>query len=351
MSRRIHRSKSRSPITLSFYSKQRRQSRGRARYLRPLTAHMRGNMPTSLRRSRSPVNFSRNTQVKASASTTRTSLARSKIQSPQYSLTSHHKINTSRVLRPHRSSSLRSPQPSFDPSHEFGGSQQWGDVPTGTSPTDWPQGMGPVLVISIRPERMNKFAQRMGPWMKHMKRFPATDGRTINTRQWVASRKVLYTKMTPGQMGCYDSHVRIWETIARSPHSVVTVLEDDVDWCTSNVCAKINQSLEELKRTHVSWDWLCWGHGPWAFDKNSPVQGLSMWRKPGMCQGFFAYTLTRSMAQKLVSQCRPYKGPAVDKWFYDEFVKKNNVNALCIEPRLCWVVSGESDTDIQKMRR
>jgi GR25 family glycosyltransferase involved in LPS biosynthesis len=191
----------------------------------------------------------------------------------------------------------------------------------------------------------------MGPWMKHMRRFPATDGRLIDKRKWALTKKVVNSNMTPGRMGCYDSHVRIWESIARSPHPVVTVLEDDVDWEYSNAKNILNlmaQYFSELKT--IQWDWLAWGHGPWAFGKNHPIPNLNHWRKPGTCQGFFAYTLTRSMAQKLLTKCYPYKGPAVDKWFYDDFIRQVPVNVFTAEPRLCWVVPVKSDTDTTKLR-
>lgn len=252
----------------------------------------------------------------------------------------------SRSLKPFTSSG-------FDSQYEFL-TTGWGQSPTvslneGTQ-LEWPKEMGPVLVISIRPERMAKFSQRMGPWMKHMRRFPATDGRLINPRKWALTKKVVQSKMTPGRMGCYDSHVRIWETIARSPHEVVTVLEDDVDWDYSNAKSLLThmaQCFSELKT--ISWDWLAWGHGPWAFDKNHPIPNLKHWRKPGTCQGFFAYTLTRSMAQKLLTKCYPYKNQAVDKWFYDEFIHQVPVNVFTVEPRMCWVVSGESDTSKKRL--
>lgn len=327
MSRRIYRSKSRSLV----YPNQRRN-----RYIRKMQIFLRQSHSKFFQRSKP-----------------RMAMIRSEGSSRSSSSPPLHRPRNINIIQSSNRQHLSHP-PSFDPSHEFGLSQNWGETPTGTSPTDWPQGMGPVLVISIRPERMNKFAQRMGPWMKHMKRFPSTDGRTINIRHWVSSRKVLYSKMSPGRMGCYDSHVRIWETIARSQYPVVTVLEDDVDLDyaqSSQLCSKINQSLQELNCNHVLWDFLCWGHGPWAFGKNIPFQGLSMWRKPGMCQGFFAYTLTRSMAQKLVTQCRPYKGTAVDKWFYDDFIKKNAVTVLSLEPGICWVVTGESDTGVKRMKK
>ena len=242
-------------------------------------------------------------------------------------------------------------KPTFNSQFEFN-AQSWGQPPTksleiwndNSHDVFWPQELGPVLVVSIRPERMNNFITRMGPWMNHMRRFPATDGRQINTKQWVSSGKVVDRGMTAGRMGCYDSHVRIWEAIASSNYNVVTVLEDDVDWsfaAGAGILSKMKQCFNEIKQ--VQWDFLSWGHGPWAFGKNQPC-GLDNWKKPGTCQGFFAYTLTREFAKQLVKNCKPYKASAVDKWFFDSFVVSRPCNVLCCEPRLCWVVDVVSDT-------
>ena len=243
----------------------------------------------------------------------------------------------------------------FDSRYEYN-VNGWGERPTESiftlqnlATTAWPLEMGPVLVVSIRSARMGNFVQRMGPWMKHMRRFPATDGRLIQPAKWISTRKVLHS-MNAGRMGCYDSHVRIWETIANGPHDVVTVLEDDVDFCYNNATQFLSQLqlyFKELKDNEIQWDGLCWGHGPWAFDKNRPINGLAHWRTPGTCQGFFAYTISRKLAQLLVTKCYPYKNVAVDKWFFDDFVPQTGAKILCAEPRLCWVVDVKSDTNVR----
>ena len=245
---------------------------------------------------------------------------------------------------------------SFSPQHEFS-RLGWSDLPKTSifnrmqdKILDWPSELGPVLVLSIRPERMKQFEHRMGPWMKHMRRFPATDGRLIDPRRWHRERRVVAPNMNPGRLGCYDTHVRIWETIAKSPHSVVTVLEDDVDFDYRNavhILSRFQEDLSEIKQ--IEWDFLCWGHGPWAFGKNIEIPGLRKWRRPGTCQGFFAYTIKRSLAQRLVQQCRPYKNSAVDKWFFDDFISRNHVKVLTADPRLCWVVEVASDTNRRKI--
>jgi GR25 family glycosyltransferase involved in LPS biosynthesis len=235
----------------------------------------------------------------------------------------------------------------------------WGKMPSTSifdqtidNSREWPKELGPVLVLSIRPERMKNFQTRMGPWMQYMRRFPATDGRLIDPQKWHRERKVVKKNMAPGRLGCYDTHVRIWETIAKSNYDVVTVLEDDVDFDYKNsvqLLTDFKKRFEDIRNT--KWDFLAWGHGPWAFGKNTNIPGLKYWKRPKICQGFFSYTLTRTMAQKLVSQCKPFKNHAVDKWFYDEFIKQNHVNVLTCEPRMCWVVDVISDTNTKNMKK
>ena len=242
----------------------------------------------------------------------------------------------------------------FDPQYEFSRTG-WGEAPAPTQSICqvntitqklWPYELGPVLVLSIRRNRMDGFIQRMGPWMKHMKRFPCTDGRGIQPPDWLKKKKITQS-LSPGQIGCYDSHVRIWQTIAAGPHPVVTVLEDDVDFSYLQgdyFYQQVNRGLQELNQKNVSWDFLSWGYGPQAKNKNLNLPNLSFWKKPNICQGFFAYTLTQKTARLLIKNCFPYQGSAVDMWFYGDFLKKNSLQALCLEPPLCFVIDGPSET-------
>ena len=142
----------------------------------------------------------------------------------------------------------------------------------------------------------------------------------------------------------------MWQSIADSPFDVVTVLEDDVDYSYANARSILNTMAVALKEIeHVPWDFLSWGYGPQAINKNTKILNLKHWRKPGICQGFFAYTITKSMAKLLLTQCFPYRHMAVDMWFYWDFIKNNSVNVLCLEPRSCYVIPGPSETS--KMER
>jgi GR25 family glycosyltransferase involved in LPS biosynthesis len=230
----------------------------------------------------------------------------------------------------------------------------WGEIPTSsilnTSTQDyklWPRELGPVLVLSIRRNRFDGFVKRMGPWMTHMKRFNCTDGRFINPSEWLRNKQITQM-LSAGRIGCYDSHVKIWKTIAQGPHEVVTVFEDDVDFSwgekSDHFYNCVRNGLKELIEKNVQWDFLSWGYGPQAINKNVPIVELKYWKTPNICQGFFAYTLTRKMANLLIQKCFPYKDSAVDMWFYWNFVKRNPVKVLCLEPPLCFVINGPSET-------
>lgn len=234
----------------------------------------------------------------------------------------------------------------FDPQHEYTtGVTNLVEENPSSSVIPWPLLMRPVYVVSIRRHRMDGFVQRMGPWMRHMKRFPCTDGRFISLAAW-RQRGIIprYSGLNRGQLGCYDSHVNIWKAIASGPHLQGTVLEDDValDYHRAReITDKIQTALKELEETQTPWEFLAWGYGPWANDSHRDI-GLTYWKQPTRCLGFFAYTIKRDLAARLVRQVRQYI-QAVDVWFYDQVVR-GTIRALVLYPGLCFVVPGPSET-------
>ncbi len=211
----------------------------------------------------------------------------------------------------------------------------------------WPAFMKPVYVLSIRRWRMDKFVARMRPWMLYMRRFPCTDGRFVDTSQWIRQKKLLpHVGLSMGQVGCAASHIGVWSKIAKSSHPHATILEDDVaiNWQTNGaeVVDRINQAVEELEANQVEWDILWWGHGPWADGKNPKVGNLKHWRALGSkCPGFFAYTIKKSFATHLAGLAWPVRS-AIDIWVHS--VTKKNFKGYVLDPKLCFVVPGPSET-------
>ena len=206
--------------------------------------------------------------------------------------------------------------------------------------------------MSIRRNRFDAFVQRMGPWMHHMKRFPAVNGKTLDFALLRGSKQ-LADGLSEGQVGCYKSHENIWKAIAKSNFEQVTVLEDDVDIRYDNretFLTKLAAGFRELEERQVEWDFLCWGHGGHTVGKNQEIfppnskEPLQYWRDPNQtCQGFFAYTIKKSLAEKLIQKSSIIM-EAIDVWFFCDYVPKHNVKVLCFEPRLCFVVDGPSET-------
>jgi len=235
----------------------------------------------------------------------------------------------------------------FDPAHEFRNAQTNNYVKTLTSGDGFPDFLKPVYVISIRRNRMDGFVRRMGPWMQWMRRFPCVDGRFINRSTMVKQHKLKTTKrLSNGQIGCAESHIGVWRAIADGPHEYATVFEDDVaiDYATNGraIVQRMTAAFNELQEKNVQWDFLSWGHGPWALKKNKPIPGLKNWKSPGMCQGFFAYTIKRSLAAYLLRHVYPFD-LAIDIWVY-RLAMANKFKAYCMSPLAFFVINGPSET-------
>lgn len=86
--------------------------------------------------------------------------------------------------------------------------------------------------------------------------FEAVDGkaRESELRQRVdaaAYERNMGSRVLPGKMGCYASHVAVWELLVASPYRMALVLEDDVVFHED-----FAKSLELAIRAKVHWDTL-----------------------------------------------------------------------------------------------
>lgn len=196
--------------------------------------------------------------------------------------------------------------------------------------------LGPLLSISIRAYRMRGLIQRIKPWTT-IRVNGCVNGNFLTHYHRIHSNKCGLTK---GQIGCAFSHIEAWKIIAQGKEDYVTIIEDDVDLHPEQHAHIIQRALDELKTTNTDWDMLSWGHGPHATGKNKPIQGLKYWRKPGVHQGLFMYTLKRSAAIKLLNICLPLT-LAIDCWLY---YRVKDLNILTLHPNLCYVIKGPSET-------
>ncbi len=212
--------------------------------------------------------------------------------------------------------------------------------PLDKEPLPWFPEIQSTWAISIRPQRWLGMQARMGPWAPHVHHFAGTNGHVINANQWMREGKAAYgCVLNRGQLGCYDSHVRIWETMVRLRTDMALILEDDANIRhTRAMYQQIRQGLDEAKRLNLPWQLFYLGRSRTDIHlKHSPTLV-----KPKGCCGLFAYILTLSGAETLLKHARPYRLP-VDVLVCN-LHDSGRLNAIALEPKLCYVVPVRSDT-------
>ena len=260
-------------------------------------------------------------------------------------------------MNPSKARRHRKPRPEkFDPQYETFhkpialSAEDMKDDPS--DPLSWPSLAKPIYVISIRRNRMNGFVRRMGPWMKYCRRPPCTDGRFINRKQWIKRGWINMAwkksrRLNMGQLGACGSHITAWRHIAEGPHEQGTIFEDDVaiDYRKNghHIVRRMREAIRELEEKNVQWDMISWGHGSWAVKHNTKYPHLTHWWRPGVVQGFFAYTIKKSMAQRLIKMVYPFR-TTIDNWVYDYLAAKNVFKIYTLVPSLCYVIPGPSET-------
>jgi glycosyl transferase family 25 len=104
-----------------------------------------------------------------------------------------------------------------------------------------------------RLEKMDAQLKRMG---LSYQLFEAVDGKASATElvkhvDVDAYESNMGSRLLPGKMGCYASHVRVWELFLASPHQTALILEDDVVFHDD-----FAQSLELALKARQHWDTL-----------------------------------------------------------------------------------------------
>lgn len=194
--------------------------------------------------------------------------------------------------------------------------------------------------ISIRSLRWQGMRARLGPWAKHVQVWGGTNGELINKRQWQAKGKLQYNaQLGKGQIGCYDSHVRLWQHIVQKEIPVTLIMEDDANLrYISKHAQTMETAFKDLTVHCPKWDLLYLGRGTKA---NKGKWG-GILEKPKTCSGLFAYCLTLEGAKKLLRHVNPYTVPI------DVLVARLHDNgvivAASIVPSMIYVVPVRSDT-------
>lgn len=179
----------------------------------------------------------------------------------------------------------------------------------------------------------------------NIERFPAVLGSSIditNTEQlspteiqleWDTTINSMYDPnirnpgkavMTPGEIGCALSHIRIWKYFQNTNVKSVMIIEDDAEFV--NLFKEISETLWELKP--LNWDIIFFGFT----NAGSKLQVYNKYfYKPEYGFETVGYVVSKQGLDKLVSLL-PVSGP-VDVWLSENFDK---LDAWAIDPRLIY---------------
>jgi glycosyl transferase family 25 len=179
-------------------------------------------------------------------------------------------------------------------------------------------------------ERWDSMTQQAAKLGLEFQQFEATVGKALNEQeltQWYnphANLKKYHRNMTPGEIGCYVSHMRIWEKMVAENINFCLVLEDDIiiDEQLTDIIATF-QTLKE-------WDMIKLHDNRQHsfYEKEVLADYLTVGNYLQVPNGTQGYILSLAGAKKLLNR-KPFFRPVdVDIQFHSEI----NFKIIGIKP-------------------
>jgi len=208
---------------------------------------------------------------------------------------------------------------------------------------EWPHQLMPMIAISMRAHRYQDLERRMRHWASLITLLPATQGTKLNYAKWDQMGRCPLRRLSHGQMGCYESHVRVWKLIVQERLPRALVLEDDADIVYSEkTVQRLNEFLHELERI-PDWDVAYLGNVPLHPPKRTLAPHIN---EPSYWEGLYCYMITYEGARKLLPTMFPMR-QAIDVHVGNQ-MRKGLIRGVMMNPALCYVVPVVSDTDVRR---
>jgi len=169
-----------------------------------------------------------------------------------------------------------------------------------------------VINVVDQIARWEAMAAQFIDWPFPVERIDAVDGRRMTDAQVAAlyspslNQKQSYQPLTPGEIGCYASHVAVWRGLLDSDERSVAIFEDDVT---------LQQGLPDVLRAVETLE-TDWGMLKLMGRRREKTAEACPWipgfrliryrRVPSLC---CAYVINRSGAQKVLSAHVPFGRP------------------------------------------
>ena len=154
--------------------------------------------------------------------------------------------------------------------------------------------------ISIFPERFDAvYGKDLDPLYIDKITYPSVQHTMKNGRYIDSNIETL------GAIGCYLSHVKLWEALANSNDEMLLILEDDA--ITNNFSAfQINQFLNEIIENDPEWDVIFLGYTKPSPSPNADIPITeSVYKINEITFQTHAYLLSKKGALKLLSKAFP----------------------------------------------
>jgi len=105
-----------------------------------------------------------------------------------------------------------------------------------------------LINLKRRPDRLDKF-NKISP-IKDYKLIYGFDGQNIKN-EYDNDKVNKFTNLRPGEIGCFISHLRIYETIVKDNIDYALIMEDDAKFCDN-----FNEKLQNLIKNIKDYDIL-----------------------------------------------------------------------------------------------
>jgi glycosyl transferase, family 25 len=173
----------------------------------------------------------------------------------------------------------------------------------------------PVFVITMDAGNWSRISAQLQHWGDCVHPLAATDGAGIRVQEWIADGRysprsdALYQDpgwaMTRGELGCSDSHIRIWQRIVDTNLPGAVIFEDDAD-----VPAVLPSLIGKAWSHRDRWDLVYFGYN-WK-PETRPIDGINEFVVPDIADQWHvahAYMVTNAGAARLLRDALPITLP------------------------------------------
>jgi GR25 family glycosyltransferase involved in LPS biosynthesis len=186
-----------------------------------------------------------------------------------------------------------------------------------------------VLTLTGKDSRLNFFQKKTLPLLKEYNCFPfvGVDGRNVtvvrkmlehfypNNEQSV-NTIMKHREKHPGSIGCYLSHMSIWDYVKNTQHSdekYVLILEDDATFEKHGI-ENIEITLDKLQ--NLNWDILYFGHSPKVkgnvITSNIIDPSSHPYPEKRTNCGFWGYAIKITSVPKLIKAVNKFETMSID---------------------------------------